>query len=176
MYYKIVWVKIMSKVRKVYEKVSDVIEVYFPSVTFVALFLSYVIMILYRYIFNAGVNKVYELSMILFVWTVILSASYSSRVDNHIMFTMFYDKLSPKTQHIFHLIGDAAIVAALIMILPHTIEAVSFLKIKKSSMLKIPFNIIYAPIIVYNVMTILHHCIQAVNAVKAIAECGKEKE
>lgn len=164
----------MSKAKRIYARAADIIEIYFPSITFTALFIAYVIMILYRYVFNAGTNKIYEFSMILFVWTVIFSASYCSRTDNHIMFTMFYDKRSPKVRHIFHLIGDIIIVAALIIILPHTIEAVSFLKIKKSSMLKIPFNIVYAPIIVYNVMTILHHCVQAVISVKGIIECGKE--
>ena len=165
----------MKKIKAVYNLLSDIIEVYLPSITFVALFVSYIIMIVYRYFFNVGVNKVYELSMIFFIWTVIFSASYCSRTDNHIMFTMLYDRLSPRNQFICHFIGDMAIVVIMAILLPYTIDSVSFLKIKKSSMLKIPFNIVYAPIVFYNIFTILHHLIAAIKSIISFATYGKEK-
>ena len=165
----------MKRIKTVYNLLSNIIEVYLPSITFVALFVSYIIMILYRYFFNAGVNKIYELSMIFFVWTVIFSASYCSRTDNHIMFTMLYDRLSPRNQFICHFFGDVAIVVVMAMLLPYTIDSVSFLKIKKTSMLKIPFNIVYAPIIFYNVLTIIHHFINAIKNIYSFVTYGKEK-
>lgn len=164
----------MKKIKSIYNFVSDIFEVYLPSVMFVALFIAYIIMIVYRYFFNAGVNWIYELSMIFFLWTVIFAASYCSRKDNHIMFTMLYDRLSPKGQLICHIIGDMAIIVIMAMILPHTIDSVSFLKIKKSSMLKIPFNIVYSPIIFYNIFTIVHHLVTAVESIIKLIRGGKE--
>ena len=68
----------MKKIDRAYQKISDFFEVYLPCCAFVVLFIAYVVMILYRYIFNAQINEIYELSMIAFVWTVVLAAGRTS--------------------------------------------------------------------------------------------------
>lgn len=158
----------MDKLKRLYNVVSDFLEVWVPSISFVVVFVTYVIMIIYRYLFNAQINWIYELSMIAFVWTVVLSASYCSRTDNHIAFTMLYDLLPERGRLIMRVLGNLAIVALMTVLLPHAFEAVSFLKIKKSSLLLIPFNIIYAPFLVFNILTILHHLIELVRDVTAL--------
>ncbi len=164
----------MKKIDRAYQKISDFFELYLPCCAFIVLFISYVIMILYRYIFNAQINEVYELSMIAFVWTVVLAASYHSRTDEHIMFTILYDKLPEKGRHAMRMAGNLVIVVFMGIILPHAVKSVSFLAIKKSSLMKIPFNIIYAPFIVYLVLTALHHILLLVKDAAALFSGGKE--
>lgn len=150
----------MERLKKIYQGVSDLFEVYLPCVSFVVVFVTYVIMIAYRYIFNAQINWIYELSMIAFVWTVVLAASYGSRTDDHIVFTMLYDLFPERGRAVFRIAGNLVIVIIMSILLPRAIDAVSFLSIKKSSLMKIPFNIIYAPFIVFNVLTIVHHALK----------------
>lgn len=164
----------MKKIDRAYQKLSDFFEVYLPCCAFVVLFVSYVIMILYRYIFNAQINEVYELSMIAFVWTVVLAASYHSRTDEHIMFTILYDKLPKKGKRVMRMLGNGIVIVFTVIILPHAVESVRFLAIKKSSLMKIPFNIIYAPFICYLVLTAIHHSILLIKDAAALASAGKE--
>lgn len=159
--------------KKLYGRISDFFEVYIPCVTFAAVFVTYIVMIVYRYLFDAQINWVYELSMIAFVWTVVLSASCSSRREDHIMFTMLYDKLPAPGQAVCRILGNLIIVAFMLVLLPRAVDAVRFLAIKKSSLLKIPFHIVFAPFVVFNVLTVLHH---GVNIAKDVAALWRGKE
>ena len=150
----------MRVLTKLYTHLSDILEVFIPCVTFAGLFITYIIMIIYRYLFHAQINWIYELSMIFFVWSVILSASYSSRKGDHIMFTMLYDRLAPWGQRVCRLLGDLAVVIFMLLLLPKAAAAIQFLSIKKTSLLKIPFHIVFAPFLVFNVLTILHHTVE----------------
>lgn len=163
----------MKKIDSVYQKMSDFFEIYLPCCAFVVLFISYVIMILYRYIFNAQVNEIYELSMIAFVWTVVLAASYHSRLDDHIMFTILYDKLPEGGRRVLRMVGNGIIVLFMVIILPHAVKSVSFLAIKRSSLMKIPFNVIYAPFIVYLILTAAHHFFLLLKDTAVLFSVGK---
>lgn len=160
--------KDMKKLKRAMDALFDVFEVYLPGIAFAGVFVTYIVMIVYRYIFKAQLNWVYELSMICFVWLVILAASYSSRKDDHIMFTMLYDRLPEVWKSIFRVAGNLAVTAAFIVLLPHAYDAVSFLRIKKSSLLKIPFNLIYAPFVVYTLLTIIHHFMYLVRDISGL--------
>ena len=164
----------MKTLKRAYELISDTLEVYLPCVSFVVVFATYVIMIVYRYIFSAQINWIYELSMIAFVWTVVLSASYCSRKNEHIVFTMLYDLMGEKGKLIFTILGDLFIVVIMSILFPKAVEAVSFLAIKKSPLLKIPFNIIYSPFIVFNFLTILHHLIELIKSLGKLLDVKKE--
>ena len=164
----------MKTLKRAYELISDTLEVYLPCVSFVVVFATYVIMIVYRYIFSAQINWIYELSMIAFVWTVVLSASYCSRKNEHIVFTMLYDLMGEKGKLIFTILGDLFIVVIMFILFPKAVEAVSFLAIKKSPLLKIPFNIIYSPFIVFNFLTILHHLIELIKSLGKLLDMKKE--
>lgn len=164
----------MKTLKQIYNIISDIFELYVPCISFVVVFVTYVIMIVYRYIFNAQINWIYELSMIAFVWTVVLSASYCSRKDDHIIFTMLYDILGKNGQLIFRIVGDLFIVVIMSILFPKAVEAVSFLAIKKSPLLKIPFSIIYSPFIVFNFFTIVHHLIELFKSIFMLIGCKKE--
>lgn len=164
----------MKKIDRAYQKISDFFEVYLPCCAFVVLFIAYVVMILYRYIFNAQINEIYELSMIAFVWTVVLAASYHSRTDEHIMFTILYDKLPESGKRAMRMAGNGILVVFMAVILPHAVNSVRFLAIKKSSLMKIPFHIIYAPFIIYLLLTAVHHFILLLKDAAALFSAGKE--
>ena len=163
----------MNLIKNLYKRALDFLEVFIPCVTFSVLFVTYVIMIIYRYLFHAQINWIYELSMIAFVWTVMLAASYASRKEDHIMFTMLYDRLSPKGQLICRILGDIIIVIFMLVLLPKPYAAIRFLAIKKTPLLKIPFNIVFAPFLAFNILTILHHAIQIGQSWTALRQNGK---
>ena len=78
---------------KVYNTVCNIVEVYLPVLIFIFMFLSYVVLIVYRYVFRASFDWLYELNVMSFMWCGIFAASYGSRADTHVKFTILYDRM-----------------------------------------------------------------------------------
>ena len=74
---------------------------------------------------------------------------------------------------LFRSVGNGIIVLFMVIILPHAVKSVSFLAIKKSSLMKIPFNVIYAPFIVYLILTAAHHFFLLLKDTAALFSVGK---
>jgi TRAP-type C4-dicarboxylate transport system permease small subunit len=147
----------MRKSKKIIEKIFDVLEIYLPMVAFIILFVLFIVMIFYRYIFYAQIKWIYELSVVAFIWSSILAASYGSRTGKHVVFAIVYDALSEKKQLFFRIIGNTFIVVTFFILLPYAYNSVSFLKIKKSPIVKLPFSFIFFPFVIFVSLTLIHH-------------------
>ena len=156
----------MKKVNAICNKIFDIFEIFLPIVTFIILFISFVILIAYRYIFHASVVWLFELNIIAFVWCSIFAASYGSRTGEHVSFTIIYDKLSEKAKLILRLISNLLVFIIFFILLPNAYNAISFLQVRKSMIIHIPFNIICAPFIIYIILTLIHHAVLFVKDIK----------
>lgn len=150
----------MEKLKRALYAFMDLVEVYVPCLAFLVVFGTYVVMIAYRYIFRAQLNWIYELSMIAFIWAVMFPASYGGRNDSHIVFSIVYDILSERAKKGFRIAGNLIVVVTFLILLPHAHEAVEFLARKKSSLMKIPFNVIYFPFLSFVFFTIVHYAVR----------------
>ena len=168
----------MNRIKKVSDNIFDVFEVYLPMIAFVILFLSYIIIIAYRYIFHASISWLNELNIIVFLWGCILAASHGSRDGSHVGFTVLYDKVSGATKLIFRIIGNLFIIVMFFILLPNAYKSVMFMEIKKTPIMKLPFNLIFFPFIIFVVLTIIHHIIQLIEDImpnKNLSKGKKEK-
>lgn len=166
----------MDRVKKVLDKIFDVVELYLPMLCFFMVFILYIIMILQRYLFFGKVGKYFELCQIMFIWCSVLCASYGGRTNGHICFGLLYDKVPATVQKIFRMIGTIVTEITFLIMLPYAYEAISFLKIKKSDLLRIPFNLIYAPFIAFIVLTIIHYGFSLVGEFKQMKKDRKETD
>ena len=142
---------------KVYNKICDILEVYLPSLIFIFLFLSYVVLVVYRYVFRASFDWLYELNMMSFVWCGIFAASYGSRTNTHVQFTILYDKMPDKVKLAMDIVSNLAIVVLFSLVFPKAVANLAFQGVRKSSILKIPYNIVFMPFLFFMGLTILHH-------------------
>lgn len=101
----------MSRLKKAIMKLLDIIELHIPVILFSAVFIMYVIMIVYRYVLHKTVFQMAELCQVLYLASAMLGASYSGRTDNHVIFPLVYDKLSAMGQKIFRIISDFIVFA-----------------------------------------------------------------
>ena len=148
-----------NKLAKCYHTVCDIVEVYLPSLIFVFMFLSYVVLIVYRYVFRASFDWLYELNTMSFVWCGIFAASYGSRSNTHVQFTILYDRMPEKVKLAMDIIANVAIITLFIAIFPKAIKNLAFQGVRKSSILKIPYNIVFLPFLCFVALTVLHHAI-----------------
>ena len=149
----------MKKIGIFINKFFNVIEIYIPMLAFIVMFLSFIIVIAYRYIFYASIKEIYELSIIMFLWSSIIAASYGSRSEEHVIFTILYNKVSERIKLIFRLCGNLLIIITFLILIPYAYESVSFMAIKKSSVLGISFSIIYCPFVLFVIFTPIHHIV-----------------
>lgn len=166
----------LEKLGKVYNAVSDALELYLPSLIFVFLFLSYIVLIFYRYVLKASVDWMYELNSLSFVWCGIFAASYGSRKDTHVKFTILYDHVSPQWQTAMRIIGNLFVLVLFVILFPAAVENLIFMKVRKSSILKLPFNWVFSPFIVFMALTILHSVIAVINDVISVIKGGRREK
>jgi TRAP-type C4-dicarboxylate transport system permease small subunit len=165
----------MKRLKIVFDKIFDIIEVYLPMMSFIVVFISYVIMIIYRYFLYESIDWLFELNMIAFVWSSIFAASYGGRTGKHIMFTLIYDKFSENKKTVIRLIGSLFTVVIFSLILPKTLESLIFISMKKSSIMQLPFSVLYLPFLLFIVLTIIYYLIQFVKDIKHYIDLRKGK-
>lgn len=153
---------------KTIEKILDVIELYVPMISFTAMFISYIVLILYRYIFYASIQWLNEFSIIAYSWSAVFCYSYCERKKQSVSFSIIYDKFSERGKTIIRIIGHLFIIATFSILLPYAYDFVSFMQIKKSPVMKIRFSVIYFPFVIFVALTVLHYIIRLINDIRSL--------
>lgn len=104
--------------------------------------------IFYRY-FLIPLTWTLEFTLIAFIWVTLLGACFAQRDSSHVMFTMIYDKVKPRTQIWMRIVGNTLVFMAFSISLYPTYRYINFMSFKKSDVLKIPMNIAFSPYIVF---------------------------
>jgi TRAP-type C4-dicarboxylate transport system permease small subunit len=79
------------------------------------------------------------------MWTVVFGAVYASKHNEHVSFSLIYDRFGPKGRAAIGIIGNLIIITAFCLMYFPTIEYVLFIGIKTTPVLKVPFDLMYAP-------------------------------
>ena len=120
-----------------------------------AMFLTFVLQITARYVFNAPLEWTLELCLTLWLWTVFWGSSFCLRNDDHIRFDMLYHAVSRPVRRLFAVLSAGVIVVALLAALPGTWDFVTFLTIKKSASMRVPLAYIFGIYIVFMVSVVI---------------------
>ncbi|WP_176084978.1 TRAP transporter small permease [Martelella sp. HB161492] len=110
---------------------------------FLSAFAGFIIQIFYRYVMNQPLLWTEEFTMIAFIWAVFWAAAFCVPIREHVSFDVVYDIVPARTQRIFTMISMVALIAAFVLLIPYTWDYLDFLTRKKSSVLRIPMNLIY---------------------------------
>lgn len=154
--------------KKIGKFLLDLFEIYIPSAAFTIMFLVFLLQIFFRYFLNAPLTWPYEVTIFGFIWTALLGACFARRHAVHVEFTLVYDAMPPRIQLFFRLIANGLILAAFLLALKPSYEQVQFLAFKKSTVLKIPFNIAFAPYVVFVALIIGHTLHDLVKDIKKL--------
>ena len=165
----------MEKLKNVSNKIFDILEIYIPMICFFLMFVSYVILILYRYILKDSIGWLNEINVILFVWSCVFASSYGSRSGEHVSFDILYDVVSDRKQILFRIVGDLFIFVTFIILLPHAFSSVQVMEMKKSSIMKIPYDLLYSPFLVFIILTLIHKGVALIKDFKILGEYSKVK-
>lgn len=113
-------------------------------VLFTCAFTGFIVQVFYRYALNSPLLWTQEFVMITFIWAVFWSAAFTVPIRAHVSFDVVYDTVSDNTKRIFTIISMIAIIIAFLMLIPPTWDYLGFMARRKSSVLRIPMNLVYS--------------------------------
>jgi TRAP-type C4-dicarboxylate transport system permease small subunit len=136
-----------------------------------AMFLSFIIQIVWRYILNDPLGWTLEACLLTWLWVVLWGSAFLLRDRDHVRFDILIS-VSPKPARlVMGIVSALAIIAAFTYSLPATYDFISFMAIEKSSILKIPFDQVFAPYLLFAGAVVLRYAVRIVMLVM-----GREPE
>ena len=150
--------------KKAFYFLRTCVEEYLPMITFSVMFLAFILQIFARYVLRVPQTWVYEVTVTCYLWTVMFGACYTTRMKDHVQFTLLYDRLKPRGKAILVFLGDLIILVAFIIMIPSTIKFIGQMKMQVTAVFKIGLNIVYFPyipfmfIIIAYMLTDMYEC------------------
>lgn len=119
-----------------------------------AIFLSFILQIVSRYVFRQPLGWTLEACLLGWMWLVFWSAAFTLKESDHVRFTVLLDHARPKARRVYAVITCLCIAGALVVSLPATVDFVAFMKIEKTSLLKVRFDFAFSVYIIFAVAVI----------------------
>jgi C4-dicarboxylate transporter, DctQ subunit len=118
------------------------------------IFLSFILQIVSRYIIRQPLGWTLEACLLAWMWLVFWSAAFTLKEPDHVRFTVLVDTARPRVRRIYMVITGLCIIAALAISLPATLDYVAFMKIEKTSLLKVRFDFAFSVYLIFAVTVI----------------------
>jgi len=130
-----------------------------------AMFVAFMIQIVFRYLANLPIGWTQELTVLLWIWLVLFGAAFVTRETEEVRFDIFYANARSRTRRGMCLITGVSLIGLYAVSLPAVVDYITFMKVEASAYLKIRFDWLYAIYIVFAVAAIVRYiwlCTQAV--------------
>ncbi|MCC2688884.1 MAG: Tripartite ATP-independent periplasmic transporter DctQ component [Rhizobiaceae bacterium] len=126
-----------------------------------AMFLSFMLQIVSRYVFNSPIGWTLEVCLTTWLWLVLWTAAFNLKDVDHVRFDMVYMAGNRRLRRIFALISAIAIVVGFVAALPATLDYITFYKIKKSATLRIRLDVVFSVYAVFALAVITRYALRA---------------
>ena len=143
------------------KKILDIFDIGVTSASFIVIFITFMISILSRYVFKKPVPWTYELSILGYMWTMFFGVGKAIENDEHVVFSLVYDKLSPGRKKVCLIAYNILMVVLLFICFIPCVQA-TMKSTMKTGVLKLPYKIVFSPfffmmieIIVRSVMNVV---------------------
>lgn len=133
-----------------------------------AMFLAFLLQIAFRYVLGLPIGWTHEISVILWIWLVLWGASFVITEREEIRFDIIYGAVGPGPRRVMMLITAVALIALYSFSFPAVLDYITFMKVEKTSYLKIRFDWLFSIYIVFAVATIIRYIWLAWQALRGV--------
>lgn len=133
---------------------------------FAAIFLGFLLQITARYVFAWPIGWPDETITILFVWVVFWGGALMVPLERQISFDLLHDALPPRIRR---LAGAAALALTGVLFaaaIPVTVDYLVFSHRMRTPVLDVPLSLVYAPVLLFLVSSILRIAFALVRALR----------
>ena len=121
------------------------------------MFFAFMVQIVFRYFFNLPTGWTTELTVVTWLWMVLWGAAFVVKESEEIRIDLVTSLVGRRGRIVMALIVGVAIVILYAISLPASWSYVSFMKVEKSSYLKIPMNWLFSIYILFLVAVIVRY-------------------
>ncbi len=121
------------------------------------MFVAFIIQIVFRYFLNFPIGWTSELSVITWLYMVLLGSAFWLKESEEVRFDLLSGSLGPRGRRVVGLVVAVAAVVLFGMAMKATVSYVVFMKVESSSYLKIRLDILYSIYIVFAVAVIVRY-------------------
>lgn len=121
------------------------------------MFVAFILQIIFRYLFNFPVGWSTELTTITWLYLVLWGSAFVLTEKEEIRFDLIYSSVGSRARIGMAIVFSVAVVVLYGVALPATYAYVSFMKVEKSSYLKIPLNWLYFIYVIFCVAVIVRY-------------------
>lgn len=121
------------------------------------MFSAFIVQIVFRYVFNFPVGWTSELTAALWVWLVLWGAAFVLRESEEIRFDLLVGAAGRRPRIAMGIVAAIALIVLYAASLPASWSYVTFMKVEKSSYLKIPMNWLFSIYIVFLVAVLARY-------------------
>ncbi len=122
-----------------------------------AMFVAFIVQIVFRYLFNFPVGWSSELTVIMWLWLVLWGTAFVLTEKEEIRFDLVYSAVGPRVRIAMAIVFSVAIVVLYGASLKPSFDYVAFMKVEKSSYLKIPLDWLYSIYVIFLVAIIVRY-------------------
>ena len=133
------------------------------------MFVAFIVQIVFRYFFNFPVGWSSELSVIAWLYMVLLGSALWLKEGEEIRFDLIAGAVGPRLRRALAVLVAVATVVLFAMALPATVRYVAFMKVESSSYLKIRLDILYSVYVVFALAVIVRYAWAAWTALRGEA-------
>jgi TRAP-type C4-dicarboxylate transport system permease small subunit len=121
------------------------------------MFVAFIIQIVFRYFLNFPIGWSSELSVIMWLYMVLIGSAFWLKETEEVRFDLVSGSLGPRGRRVLGLVVAVVAVVLFGMALPATWSYVSFMKVERTSYLKIRLDILYSVYLVFAVAIIVRY-------------------
>ena len=121
------------------------------------MFCAFMIQIVFRYFFNLPTGWTTELTVVTWLWMVLWGAAFVVKESEEIRIDLLTSMVGARGRLMLALVAGVAVVILYAVSLPASYSYVSFMKVEKSSYLKIPMNWLFSIYLFFVVAVIVRY-------------------
>ena len=121
------------------------------------MFAAFIAQIVSRYFFKFPTGWMSELTVITWLWMVLWGSAFVLKESEEIRFDLVYSSVGPRARRVMGILMGVALVVLYGASLPATLKYVAFMKVEKTSYLKIPFDWLFSIYVIFLVAVIARY-------------------
>ena len=121
------------------------------------MFFAFVVQIVFRYFFNFPVGWTSELSVVMWLWLVLWGAAFVVKEREEIRFDLLSELAGRRARIVMGLVAALALVVLYGMSVKPSFDYVAFMKVEKSSYLKVRMDWLFSIYVVFLVAVIVRY-------------------
>ena len=127
------------------------------AVLLAVMFVAFIVQIVFRYLFNFPIGWTSELTLITWLYLVLWGSAFVLKESEEIRFDLLYVAAGRRARLIMGIIFGSAIVILYGVSLPATVAYVSFMKVERTSYLKIRMDWLFSIYVIFLVAVIIRY-------------------